>query len=473
METIKQLLTLNSSLQVGVITLAKPFKDLDAIRCRQEEMVKVFERLGASLVLSDRLVMDITSLQETIPQLVSQNPDVILVILGSYSPDEILLEIAAAFNVPLILWAPTEALIAESFPPFASLVGLTQNMRALKRSGFPVFWLYGAHDAPRLLAEVARLVRILTARKNLVKARIGQIGSGCPGMLDTQFDAGLLKETLGLETVDISIDTFINRFRSVSDAQAAQAALEIQRMDSVSAPLWADCLEAAKAYLALQWLVIENKLSAIAVRCWPELKQQNVIAPCLALSLLTNQGVPAGCEGDALGAVSMLIVQLLTGHPAFLGDFVAVDELTDEVLMFHCGAGAAGLSENEHDLRLLNHSRPAMWVPGLTVEFPVGPGDATCLRLGQTGDVFRLLVATGATVKHQRFCRGTTLRFQPNAGARAFLTGLLEAGTEHHLVIARDNICDDVVLLCELWGVQPHILPLTNNPCLSSGQMHR
>jgi L-fucose isomerase-like protein len=274
-------------------------------------------------------------------------------------------------------------------------------------------------------------------------------------MLDAQFDHLLLHQQLGIEVVDIPIQTYIDLYRAVPEADVAALARGVKERDAVKRLTEQDCLRSAKAYAVLRQLVETHELSAVTVRCWPELKEQEVVSPCLALSLLTDQGLPAGCEGDACGAISMLIAQLLTDRPAFFGDLVALDEVTDEVLMFHCGAGAAGLGEPGQPVTLQTHSRPAMWTPGATVEFPVGPGPATYLRLGEKDNGFRLLLTEGQALRHVPFCRGTTLRFKPVVGGRALLGGLMAAGAEHHQVVAQGEVMQAATVLCELWGVTP------------------
>jgi L-fucose isomerase-like protein len=440
--------------QIGVITLGNPLKDMDMIRYHEQEMVAFIRDLGVTPVLGETIVIDRNSLKGVIAQLQCISLNGILVILGSYSSDEIFLEIRKNFNCPLVMWAPEEKLLPEAFPPFASLVGMTQSAGTLKRLGFKPYPFYGAISLPRLHNELSRMVNVISTFETLRHSRIGRVGPGCPGMLDTQFDALDLRQQLGIEIVDIPIQDLINLNESVSNDLAVEIIPRIQAIDPNSGATEKDFLDSLKIYIALRMLIAKYELTAITVRCWPELKNCGVVAPCLALSLLTNQGIPAGCEGDALGAASMLIGQLQTGKPAFFGDFVAIDDVSDEALCFHCGAGAAGLSDNLKGLNLKTHSRPTMWKPGVTVEFPVRPGEMTYLRLGQAENGFRLLNAKGIAQPHQSFCRGTTLRFKPEIGAREFLAGLMTAGAEHHLIVAQGDISLDLDVLCDLWGIR-------------------
>lgn len=445
--------------RLGVVTLAKPFKDLDTIRRREREMLTALRGLGVSPIVGEQLVMDEASLAAVLRQLTDVGAQSLLVVLGSYSSDAILLELARALPMPLILWAPPEVLSPEAFPPFASLVGMTQNIGTLQRCGYRPYPLYGEADAPAIVETIARLIRAFSAVQMLRQARVGRIGPGCPGMFDTHFDEARLQRQLGIEVVDVPIQVFIDLYQTVPEADVAGLAGQVKEMGVARALSEQDYLRSLRAYAALRTLVEKHSLTAVTVRCWPELKAQQVVSPCLALSLLADQGIPAACEGDACGAISMLVAQLLTDRPAFFGDLVAVDEATDEVQMFHCGAGATGLGEPGQAITLRTHSRPVMWTPGVTVEFPVGPGPATYLRFGEIDGAFRLLMTEGRAVRHTPFCRGTTLRFKPVAGGRAWLGGLLAAGAEHHQVVAQGEVMTEATVLCDLWGVVPQRVP--------------
>ena len=442
-------------INLGVVTLSNPLKDQVTIKRRGAEMMSALQLLGISALQGEPMVTDVDSLAAVIAQLKQARVDCLVVVVGSYTSDDTLLELANAFPWPLILWAPPEALSPEAFPPFASLVGLTQNAGTLQRRGYRVYSLYGELNTSSTAEQLGCLLHAYATVQALRQARIGRIGAGCPGMLDTQFDTALLRDQLGVEVVDLPIQDFINLYQSLSDDIVAPLVDQAKILDVVSQVAEADYRNSIKTYAALRMLAEQNDLTAMAVRCWPELKAQDVVSPCLGLSLLTDQGIPAGCEGDACGAISMLIAQLITGRPAFFGDFVAIDDASDEIQMFHCGAGACSLAEPGYPVTFKTHSRPTMWKPGITVEFPVGPGPATYLRFGLQGHGFRILMEGGEALRHSPHSRGTTLRFKPRHGGRAVLGGLLAAGAEHHQIVAQGDVSSDLNLVSELWGITP------------------
>ena len=62
----------------------------------------------------------------------------------------------------------------------------------------------------------------------------------------------------------------------------------------------------ARLGVAVDALIEEYNLNAVAVRCWDEFVTQYNIAPCLVLSDLNERGIPAACELDVSNAVAMM-----------------------------------------------------------------------------------------------------------------------------------------------------------------------
>lgn len=447
-----------AEVRLGFVTLAQPHQDLEQAQRAQHGMARQIQDLGATPVLCDRFVMDRDSLAYVMAQLKNGRVNALLLLFGSYGPDDFALELSREFAVPMIMWAPPEPLSPDRFPPNGSLVGLTQTAGTMERLGRRVYPFFGDAGQPQIREGIGRILRLISVAETLRHARVGMVGPGCPGMLDTHFDDLLLRAQLGLEIVQIPLVDFMHMYAHISDREARSLTKLLQGNYPVREPVDEQFVSSAKVYLALRHLVLEHDLSAVSVRCWPELKAHDIVSPCLALSLLADQGIQAACEGDGSAAVSMLILYLLTGQPVYFGDFLHVDDQTDEVLMFHCGSGAFGLSDASKGLTLRTNSWPAVWKPGVTVEFPVRAGPVTFLRFGQKGHAFRALVARGVALDHVPFCRGTTMRVRPDVGARTMLDSLIRMGTEHHQLVGMGDVKDDAITLCELWGIQPDVI---------------
>lgn len=73
-----------------------------------------------------------------------------------------------------------------------------------------------------------------------------------------------------------------------------------------------DMIKAMRLYRAIKRIVEEERLSAITLSCF-RLIDQTGTTGCLALALLNDEGIIAGCEGDLQSVFTMLAVKVLTG----------------------------------------------------------------------------------------------------------------------------------------------------------------
>ena len=96
-----------------------------------------------------------------------------------------------------------------------------------------------------------------------------------------------------------------------------------------------DLLKAMRFYKALKMVYQEEQLDAITLSCFLIFNEIKTTG-CLALSLLNDEGIPAGCEGDLQSIMSMLMVKKLTGECCFMGNPTFIDSRQNEILLSHC-----------------------------------------------------------------------------------------------------------------------------------------
>ena len=84
----------------------------------------------------------------------------------------------------------------------------------------------------------------------------------------------------------------------------------------------------------------EQNISAFAIQCWTSLQDMIGVVPCLANSLLFDEGIPVVCETDINGAITAVITQAagLGKFPVFFADVtVRHPEDDNSELLWHCG----------------------------------------------------------------------------------------------------------------------------------------
>ena len=167
-----------------------------------------------------------------------------------------------------------------------------------------------------------------------LRARIGLFGAPSDWLIASGVDRAFLFERYGTETVDIDLQRLIDGIKAVPQDEAEQVAQDLlKRAQGVKEPSQADLLEAAKAYLAIKKICQEERLDAMTIRCFDIVNACGTTS-CLALALLNDEGIVAGCEGDMQTLMSMLLVKRLCGQAAFMANPSQLN--AEGTMLAHC-----------------------------------------------------------------------------------------------------------------------------------------
>ena len=167
-----------------------------------------------------------------------------------------------------------------------------------------------------------------------LQGRIGLFGQPSDWLIASGVNRDFLRQRYGIETIDIDLQRLINGIKTVPQTEAEEVAQTMmKRAKAVKEPSNADMVEAAKAYLAIKRICQEERLDALTIRCFDIVKACGTTS-CLALALLNDEGIVAGCEGDMQTLLSMLLAKRLCGEVAFMAN---PSQLTDKTSMLaHC-----------------------------------------------------------------------------------------------------------------------------------------
>ena len=219
-----------------------------------------------------------------------------------------------------------------------------------KFSVMDIFYQYGlpftvlephvTHPAsPEFAAQLGDFAAVCRIVKRMRRATIGAIGARTTAFKTVRYDElTLQRKGLTVETFDLS-ELFM-RTRSV-DAKGGKLAAKRERLLAYTnfdgtPPDKVDTI--AKVGVALDDIIEENNLDALALRCWIELEKELGVSPCVLLSELNDRGLASACELDVCNAVPMLALSAATERPATCLDWnnnYGADP--DKCILFHCG----------------------------------------------------------------------------------------------------------------------------------------
>lgn len=224
----------------------------------------------------------------------------------------------------LIVAAKEEVRLTPDVPRRDSLCGLLGTAAVLRQLGVR----YSVPEAPQCSpaddsfgATIRRFIAVCRVVAGVRNACYGQIGNRPETFLDVRYNAKALQQ-LGPTVFMIDLaETIASVKQMKEDADVKRIVAEIK--DSIEcSPVSEESLVAmAKLELTFKRLVDDRKLDGLSVECFPSIKTDLGICPCVAMSRLGDQGIPVACEADTLGAMAMHAMRLACAETSSLADW--------------------------------------------------------------------------------------------------------------------------------------------------------
>ena len=251
-------------------------------------------------------------------------------------PEQIGALVEAARQADLVLALASELLVVKTAARALAAVSAPVALMGDENRPRPVFAdVYGSLtadgcDATLTLdaAELQRLVDALRAQAMLARARVLLIGDGYPShsQVANPDSPRVVEAALGTQIVQRSVAELRAAWEAADEDEArAQAQAWLEGAREVHESARRDIVRCAEMYLALAAMLEETRADALSIDCraWDLISCEEFGAfysPCMGLTTLRWQGVPAACEADLCAALSMCLLNWLTGLPAFLGN---------------------------------------------------------------------------------------------------------------------------------------------------------
>ena len=308
---------------MNIIILRSSFQTDDFVKTEYAELIQRLEKeYNAEInIIGDENVetRSIASLQKTLP-------DAIMIATGGV--ENLFKRIWEAIDVEMTC-SPhrpkTVTMIADGRNN--SLAAALEILTYLGNIGVEGRIVHGTNE------EIVSAIREMFQETSL-QGRIGLFGQPSDWLIASGVDRDFLRQRYGIETIDIDLKRLIDSIKAVPQTEAEKVAQAIEkRAKVVREPSDADMIEAAKAYLAIKRICQEEDLDAMTIRCFDIVKACGTTS-CLALALLNDEGIVAGCEGDMQTLMSMYLAKRLCGEAAFMAN---PSQLTEETSMLaHC-----------------------------------------------------------------------------------------------------------------------------------------
>ena len=461
---------------VRLYSVGRSTFDLALGRANSDAACALLNRLGVKMTTHEPMIIDGTTLAEALSSRSSTSTDLVVLLQATFADASAAIALSDAIEAPILVWSFPEPRTGDDLR-LNSLCGANLTAFSLRRRQHPAAFLHLDPAADGAEEQVNDALHRAVFGPNLQRVTPAPPSESAPSAIDTAQDVaatlhgqriGIIGERpAGFEPCDAD-DTEIGRifgvgvervplislFEHADDAPEAETDRMCDRMclmvppDDMLDPT--DVGRAARLAAGLDRLAVEHEWHAVATRCWPECMVDYGAAVCTAQSLLTERGVPAVCEADALGSLTALIVGSVAGSDAFVADLVDANQADNTSVLWHCGSASPTLADDATPVRGIAH--PTRHVP-LVNQFALRSGRVTLARISQLGVGLSMVIATGTMLPRPRPFSGTCGVVQWDHNVDDIITTVFDAGIEHHLAVVYGDYAEALVALASVWDL--------------------
>ena len=306
-----------------------------------------------------------------------------------------------------------------------SLAAALEISSWLRRRGMKSEILHG--ELNEVVKRIFVLYNNFKAQRRLSGSRIGVIGSPAPWLIASNADYLLARRRWGVDYMDIPAERVAEAYAGIGDDEVGEECVTLAAKALAcreSQP--EDLIRSMRLYRALKRIAEEEKLTALTVNCARLADLTGGVTGCLALALLNDEGLTAGCEGDLQAIFSMLAVHALTGKSVFMANPSMINARTNELVLSHC---TVGLRQTEQFiLRSHFETQQSIGIQGI-----LSGGDVTLVKCGgEALDEYYLTTGTlTENTNYINMCR-TQVRIRLDSPADYFLRTPLG---NHHIML--------------------------------------
>ncbi len=438
--------------QVAYVPIGVPTFHLESAQKEFDKSVALIQSVTDACVFPEEMLLSIDLLDAFLD---SVDPDLVILQNITFANAAYASEVLKKKDCPILLWTLREPVIDGGRLRLNSLTGAYSAANAMKAfRKEPLNYIFGAPEEEAVKEKVSATIRAAKLKHDLKELKVAAVGHTPQGFgFGRALDLEML-ENFGATLECIEARELIDKAKAFTDEEIETYLADASgRMKGLECTPEQNRKDFARLYKAYKEYVTEQKIGALASRCWPDFFTAFGTPVCAVLAMLNDLGVAASCEADTYGALSMYLGMQLTDKPTFFGDPVSMNEEENTITFWHCGTAACSLARTDTGAKVDVHCNRKI---GPTLDFGCKPCDkVTIFRVGKDAEgKFRFFIATGKALDKPKQFNGTSIVVQTDADAQRIVYESVEAGWEPHFAVAYGDIASELEILAGMFMME-------------------
>ncbi|MDQ0360184.1 L-fucose/L-arabinose isomerase family protein [Breznakia pachnodae] len=444
------------NVKLGVIgTRRNIFSKDDAIKFNQLILKKLDELkvdyVDIMDVNEEGLLFDEQDVEVVIKKMKDQEVDALFFPHCNFGTEDLVAKVAKRLNLPVLLWGPRdESPLEDGSRLRDTQCGLFATGKILRRFQCKFTYLTSCElDDKRFEEGVYRFLATANIVKEMRGLTILQISTRPAGFWTMMVNEGELLERFDIRIHPIAFTEIKEEMKYQREHHQEEIKKTIQFIErhmivnvNPEDVEGTACLKLAIAAIAKRY-----NCKAAAIQCWNALQSELGMFPCVANSLLGDEGFPVTCETDIHGAITSIIAQAASRADKlpFFADWTVPHPSNDNgELLQHCGPWPHSLMKTKPTFGApfaFNHSHPG------ALHGELKGGNMSIIRFDGDNGEYKLLMGKAKGIEGP-FNQGTYVWIEVE-NLRKLEDKLVSGPYVHHCVGIHEDILPQVYEACK------------------------
>jgi len=404
----------------------------------------------ANVYRFSRLVSTKQDMLECIEDFKKNDIEMIVLVYGAFTGDDICCGLADALKIPIVLWAPREEKWEREDRLYANaLCSATMNGASLMRIDAPHHILYGNKEEPRVEKEIKDLVAAYVVEKNIKGVTLGLFGYRPTAFYNCSFDEVTIRRTFGINIEETDLKVVFDTMEELPNNEVKEEITKTSQLWDVTALPEGHLENHVRLYLSLKKLFKQQGYDYATIKCWPEMGNLHT-TPCAVLGRLADENINIGCEGDVDALLAGIAQNIMTDLPIFITDLINIDEEENTVTFWHCGNAAPSLHNVEDGVKMCNHPLAGQ---GSAFWCSLKTGKVTAARFTNFNGQYKLFVLRGEAIPTTRNTRGSMVNVKVETPVLDLVKSIAENGMSHHYSLIWDDVADKMINFAKILNI--------------------
>jgi L-fucose isomerase len=430
------------------MTVSLPREKVDLAREANRRAVESLAACGLNVVSPKDIVVDFDTLQAEVRRAEDNSADCLLLLIGTWTNTTWIVSAFEQARIPGAIWSVPD-------PATFSLTGAGIIHGSLDEVGLKHRFIFGSPDDETTGREILVFARAAKAVTRARGAKCALIGGRVAGMYTTMPDFSQVRRLFGVEIEHVDQYRIVVEAESVAQKEVDATVKKARAMhESIHAT--GDELErAVRLYHALKKVLAEEECNLACVKCAGEMLD-NYGSYCLPISLCNDEGYVVACEADVNAALTMQIMNFITGQPSLFGDVNNIALEQNVLRLVNCGSMPMSYAQTKQDVDLGRQYEYMGKQRGVTTRFCCDAGDMTVARLSRRSGKYRMVITSGQSIREDKSRFAEARDMWPHAFIRldSDARELVPNIFSNHFHATRGNVVSELETYCNLMDIK-------------------